>query len=48
MHPLKKFVVLKDYILDQEDFIADIVVRLKGLKDGPDDLDSICCECWSY
>ena len=44
VRPLKKLVVPEDYMHDQEDFIADIVVRLKGLKDDQEDLDSIYCE----
>ena len=44
VRPLKKFVAPEDYMHDQEDFIADIVVRLKGFKDEQDDLGSIYCE----
>ena len=42
--PLKKLVVPEDYMHGEEDFIADIVARLQGLKDDQNELDGIYSE----
>ena len=39
--PQKKFVVPEDYMCGQEDFIVNIVARLKRLDDDQSELDSV-------
>ena len=44
--PQKKFVVPEDYMCGQEDFIDNIVARLKVLNDDQSELDRVTGTCW--